>query len=137
MHSIRPREIIPELEFTTSRSSGPGGQNVNKVSSKVTVRWNIPQSMLLTADQKELLMRKWITQLTKDGALILSSQQSRSQSENKQIVLHRLAAMLHKVFTRPKVRKATKPSSASKVKRLEKKKRHAEKKQWRKKTAQG
>lgn len=132
-HIITHTQLISELEFTTSRSGGPGGQNVNKVSTKVILRWNVLHSMLITDEQKILLLNKWQAQLTREGELIISAQETRSQLQNKEAVLEKLDALLRKALTKPKARKATKPTKSSKVKRVDNKKRHAEKKQWRKK----
>jgi len=131
-HVLSFEQLTPELEFTTSRSSGPGGQNVNKVNSKVILRWNVLHSVLITDEQKVLLLNKLSSQLTREGELILTAQESRSQLQNKEAVVEKLNALLGKAFTKPKIRKATKPSKSSKVKRVDNKKRHAEKKQWRK-----
>ena len=132
-HILSFEQLTPELEFTTSRSSGPGGQNVNKVNSKVILRWNVLHSSLITDEQKVLLLNKLSTQLTREGELILTAQESRSQLQNKEAVIEKLNALLRKAFTKPKARKATRPTKSSKVKRVDNKKRHAEKKQWRKK----
>ncbi len=132
-HIITSAELLPELEFSTSRSSGPGGQNVNKVSTKVIIRWNLLHSTLITDEQKMVLLNKLSGQLTREGELIINSQESRSQLQNKELALEKLDALLRKALTKPKARKATKPTKSSKVKRVDNKKRHAEKKQWRKK----
>jgi ribosome-associated protein len=126
-------DLKPEFEFIMSRSSGPGGQHVNKVNSKVTLRWNIAQSQALSPEHKEHLLQKLAARLTKERELIISAQESRSQSANKETVISRLDSLLRKAFAKPKPRKATKPSATAKAKRLDRKKRHAEKKQWRKK----
>ncbi len=130
---ITSQQILSELEFSTARSGGPGGQNVNKVNSKVIVRWNINKSAIINDEQKELLLKKLATYITTEGELLLTSQESRSQLDNKENVVSKLDALLKKAFTKPKVRKATKPGKAAKAKRVENKKRHAEKKQWRRK----
>jgi len=132
-HIITSAELLPELGFTTSRSSGPGGQNVNKVSTKIILRWNVLHSTLITDEQKVLLLNKLSSQLTREGELIINSQESRSQLQNKETAVEKLDVLLRKALTKPKARKATKPSYTSKVKRVDNKKRHAEKKQWRKK----
>ncbi len=132
-HIITSAELIPELEFSTSRSSGPGGQHVNKVSTKVIIRWNLLHSTLISDEQKMVLLNKLSSQLTREGELIINSQESRSQLQNKELALEKLDALLRKALTKPKTRKATKPTKSSKVKRVDNKKRHAEKKQWRKK----
>ena len=133
MSDLTSNELLSELEFTNSRSSGAGGQNVNKVNSKVTLRWNIINSKFLTDQQKNLLLLKLPNQLSNDGDLILSSQEYRSQLQNKQEVILKLDKILKSVFKKQKVRKASKPSKAAKKKRLEKKKIQSEKKQMRKK----
>jgi len=132
-HIITSAELIPELEFSTSRSSGPGGQHVNKVSTKVIIRWNLLHSTLISDEQKMVLLNKLSSQLTREGELIINSQESRSQLQNKELALEKLDVLLRKALTKPKARKATRPTKSSKVKRVDNKKRHAEKKQWRKK----
>lgn len=123
--------LMSELQFTTSRSSGPGGQNVNKVNTKVTLRWNVKDSALLTAEEKDLLLQKLTSKLTIHGELLISAQDKRSQADNKEETLRRLDQLLKQAFTRKKKRKATKPSKSAQQNRLEKKKKHAEKKKWR------
>jgi ribosome-associated protein len=122
-----------ELVFTTSRSSGPGGQNVNKVNTKVTLKWDVLNATSITEEQRVLIREKLKSYFTKEGVLILMAQDKRSQLANKEAVLHKLDQLLKKAFVRKKVRKATKPSKTAVKKRLESKKQHAEKKQWRKK----
>lgn len=126
-------EILHEFVFTTSRSSGPGGQNVNKVNTKVTLKWDVLNATSITDEQRTLIREKLKSYFTKEGVLILMAQDKRSQLANKEAVLHKLDQLLKKAFVRKKVRKATKPSKTAVSKRLESKKQHAEKKQWRKK----
>lgn len=123
--------IASELIFTSSRSSGPGGQNVNKVNSKVTLRWHVRDSALLVEEERELIMKKLATHLTTDGVLLLSAQDKRSQLQNKEEVLLKLTALLKQAFAKKKKRKATKPSKSSVQARLDKKKKHSDKKKWR------
>ena len=130
-HAITPEFIAGELVFTSSRSSGPGGQNVNKVNSKVTLRWPVKDSVLLTPEEKELIMQKLSNHLTTDGMLLLSAQDKRSQLQNKEEVLLKLADLLKKAFAKKKKRKVTKPSKLSVQARLDKKKKHSDKKKWR------
>ncbi len=134
MSLARPgiEEILHEFDFTTSRSSGPGGQNVNKVNTKVTLKWDVLQSSI-TEEQKEVILHKLHTRLTKENILILTSQDERSQLGNKEAVLLKLEQLLIKAFTVKKVRKATKPGKAAKQTRLKNKKQHSEKKKWRQK----
>lgn len=126
-------DVLHELIFSSSRSSGPGGQNVNKVNTKVNLKWDVVNSQLVTADQKVLLLQKLAGRLTKEGVLLLSAQEKRSQLQNKEAVLNKLDTLLIKVFTVRKARKATKPGKAVKRKRMEDKRHHAEKKQRRQK----
>jgi len=123
--------ILPEVTFTATTGGGPGGQHVNKVSTKVTLRWSINLSTALCEEQRELLLRKLGTKLTKEGELLISSHESRSQSENKELVVKRLEKLLMWAFTRTKPRKATKPSKAAVQKRIDSKKRLGEKKKLR------
>jgi ribosome-associated protein len=124
--------LMPEVEFTTSRSGGPGGQNVNKVNSKVTVRFNITDSVILTDEEKSLLLTRLASKTTQEGVIIVNAQEKRSQLENKALAIVKLDKLLTKAFEKKKARKATKPSKAAKKKRLEEKKMHSQKKQWRK-----
>jgi len=122
-----------EILFSASRSSGPGGQNVNKVSTKVELRFNIPNSNLLSDTEKEILLEKLKNKINNEGDLILVSQEGRSQLKNKEKVLEKFYELIEKTLTPPKKRKPTKPTQASKKKRLEGKKLVSEKKSQRKK----
>ena len=107
--------ITHELDFVTSRSSGPGGQNVNKVNTKVTVKFDIRGSQVLSQDEKDVLFYKLEKRLTKEGVLVLSSQDKRSQLQNKEEVILKLVSIMNKAFERKKKRKATKPSKYQEV----------------------
>jgi ribosome-associated protein len=122
-----------ELTFTTSRSSGPGGQNVNKVNTKVTLSFPVTASAILTDEEKQIISQKLASKITTDGVLMLSAQDKRSQLQNKEAVVERFEKMLSKAFEKKKARKATKPSKSSVNERIKKKKAHAEKKKWRQK----
>lgn len=125
--------LYRELDFAASRSGGPGGQNVNKVNSKISVRFDVPHSEILTPEEKEFVLRRLSTFLTKEGILQISSQESRSQLENKTAVVAKLDALLAKAFEKQKPRKKTKPSKTAVHKRIQSKKRVSEKKKWRQK----
>ncbi|TGE26400.1 alternative ribosome rescue aminoacyl-tRNA hydrolase ArfB [Hymenobacter metallicola] len=120
--------FLPELQFQTSRSSGPGGQNVNKVESRVELRFHVGNSELLSEEQKATLLEKLASKLTTEGELLLSAQEDRSQLRNKEIVVQKFYDLLRKALHKPKARKATKPSKGAVRARLESKKKHGEKK---------
>jgi ribosome-associated protein len=120
--------FLPEITFQTSRSSGPGGQNVNKVESRVELRWHLQHSQVLTPIQKELILEKTANQLTAEGYLLVVAQDDRSQLRNKEIALARFHELLQKSLRRPKPRRATRPSAGAVRQRLEGKKRQGEKK---------
>jgi ribosome-associated protein len=121
------------LVFTASRSDGPGGQNVNKVNSKITLKFDILNSKVLDEDQKNTVIGKLASEVTKDGVLILTSQEYRSQLQNKEVVISKFEKLLSRAFEKKKKRKATKPSKSSVQERITQKKRNAEKKKWRQK----
>lgn len=133
MHIPQFDDIKEEVEFSTARSSGPGGQNVNKVDSKVVLRWNVVHSTLLTEEVKSILTTQLKSKLTSTGDLIVAVQESRSQRENKELAIVKLNHLLKRSLTPKKKRKPTKPTKASKVKRQKEKKLKSEKKQWRQK----
>jgi ribosome-associated protein len=124
--------LSKELTFTTSRSGGPGGQLVNKVSSKVMLRWNIASSSILPAEDKELLLDKLKSRIVHGGELLIVAQESRSQHDNKRLAMEKLDELLGKAFQKKKTRKPTRKSKSSQEKRLTEKKRAGEKKEWRK-----
>ena len=129
---LKERDFINELIFSASRSGGPGGQNVNKVSSKVELRFNVMESSLLSAEEKEIIQTKLANKINKEGELILVAQTERSQLANKEKVIEKFYNLLIKALTPQKKRRPTKPSRSSKEKRLVGKKINAEKKSSRK-----
>lgn len=130
---MNSNNLINELVFKAIRSSGPGGQHVNKVSSKIELSFDIVNSNSLSEEEKERLLTKLQSKLTKNGVLLLSCDESRSQHKNKEIAIERLLFLLKKTLQKEKPRKPTKPTKSSIEKRLEKKKKDAFKKALRKK----
>lgn len=124
--------IINELKFKAIRSSGAGGQHVNKVASKVELLFDVVNSNILTIDEKELLYKNLKSKLTKEKVLLLQCDESRSQHKNKEIIIKRFLTLINHALKIPKLRKATKPSKVSIKKRLDKKKKQAYKKALRK-----
>lgn len=129
--NLKAFDLLNEIEFSTSRSSGPGGQNVNKVNTKVSLRWNVKESVLISQEQRELLLQKLSSRLTADGVLLIVSQEKRSQLQNKDDALLKLDELLKRAFLEKKKRKATKPSKGAIQKRLDQKKIHSDKKRGR------
>lgn len=126
-------DLSSEFTFQSSRSSGPGGQNVNKVNSKVELRFNIPNSSLLTDDQKQILLSRLSTKINSEGYLIIVSQRDRSQLVNKEDSIHKAYELIDKALRPVKKRKATKPSRSSIEKRLTEKRINSNIKQYRQK----
>ncbi|MCB9015314.1 MAG: aminoacyl-tRNA hydrolase [Lentimicrobiaceae bacterium] len=125
-------DLEREIEFSTSKSSGKGGQHVNTTETRVELRFNIPASVLLTENQKYLLMDRLSVRLTQDGTLRMVSQKERSQSANKEDVLRRFFELILKSLKPKKVRIAKKPGRAAKESRLQEKKARSDKKETRK-----
>lgn len=129
--------LANELVFTTSRSSGPGGQNVNKVNSKVTLQFNARRSQILTADEKQVIADRLSKRITGEGVLLVTAQDKRSQLENKEEVISKFEKLLAAAFEKKKVRKRTKPTKSAVQHRIKKKKIISEKKKWRRKDGSG
>lgn len=124
--------IITEIIYKAIRSSGAGGQHVNKVSSKVSISFDLANSNGLSIDEKDLLMKNLASKLTKEGVLLMAADESRSQFRNKALVTERLFQTLTLNLIVPTVRKATKPSFGSVQRKLKAKAVQSEKKKLRK-----
>jgi ribosome-associated protein len=125
---IAGRHFESEFTFNATRSSGPGGQNVNKVSTRVELRFDLHASKLLNDYEKELIATRLVSKITKEGVLIVVSQAARSQFENKEKSVEKFYKLLTKALTPVKKRKKTEPTTASRVRRLEGKKLKSRKK---------
>jgi ribosome-associated protein len=130
---IKDRDFLKEVSFIASRSSGPGGQNVNKVNTKVELHFDVFKSNILTEAEKEIIRIKLAGKINSEGEIILMSQSERSQLMNKEKVTEKFYLLIKKALTPVKKRKPTKPPMAAKEKRLDEKKMRAEKKERRNK----
>ena len=126
------REFSNEFIFTATKSQGPGGQNVNKVNTKIELRFDVLHSEILTDEEKEILLIRLRSKINKEGYLIVVSQSERTQFKNKLKAVEKFYLLICKALTPVKKRKPTFPDILSKEKRLKEKKRKAEKKARRK-----
>jgi ribosome-associated protein len=123
---------LSEIEFGFARSGGPGGQNVNKVETKVEVRFRPSESSAFTEAQARRIEEKLANRITKDGDLLISSSETRYREQNREAALARLVSLLEGALKRPKRRKPTRPTRASRERRIRAKKERGEKKRLRK-----
>jgi len=131
--NLSKADLQKEITYKTSRSGGKGGQNVNKVSSKVELLFSVDESALFTDDEKELLKQKLQSRFNKDGLVQVVCDEERSQYLNKEKAVERLIMLLTRALHVQKARKATRVSKESKMARLEKKRLNSIKKEGRKK----
>jgi ribosome-associated protein len=133
MISITPHISLDEseLEFSFVRSSGPGGQNVNKVATAVQLRFDVARSPSLPDDVRARLIARAGSKLTRDGVLILTARRFRTQDRNRADVIERLVELIRAAATPPKRRRKTKPTRASKQQRVERKRRRSSTKRLR------
>jgi len=121
-----------EIDVVFVRSSGPGGQNVNKTSTKAQLRWNVGRSGVFTDEQKAAIRAAAGNRLSKEDEIVLFDQSQRSQPQNREAAVARLQELVAEALAPRKERKETKVSRGEKQRRLEDKRRQSEKKQWRK-----
>mgnify|MGYP000106046914 CR=1 FL=1 len=137
-HLVVNRQIrvpLEEFEFRYDRSSGPGGQNVNKVNSKVTLRWSVVNSTSLPEEVRARLLQKLGGRITKNGEIVVASQRYRDQPRNQEDCLEKVRKMLEQVATAPKRRKPTKPTRGSRERRLKDKRVRSDTKRGRRNTS--
>lgn len=131
--TVRPGLVIPgsELSVSVARAGGPGGQHVNKLSTKVMLRWSVRDSAVLSDGQRARLLEKLATRLTKEGQLVVAADGDRSQLSNREVARVRLAELVREGLHVPKKRRATKPTRGSQRRRLEAKRQRKDTKRGR------
>ena len=110
---LKIRNFENEFVYSTSRSSGPGGQNINKLNTKVELRFSINKTILLSDEEKEIICRKLPNKINGEGELILIAQSERTQMMNKKIVTEKFYYLVSKALTSPPKRRSTRPTTAS------------------------
>ncbi len=118
--------LLNELEYKAVRSSGPGGQHANKTATKVELSFDLSESEAFSENEKSRIMKKLSSRINKEGVLKMSSEESRSQHSNREIVTQNFLEEIKEALKKPKPRKKTKPTRASKIKRLKEKRKKSE-----------
>jgi ribosome-associated protein len=126
------KQLETEIVLSATRSSGPGGQNVNKVNTQVELRFSVKNSNLFSDEEKDRIFLKLKNRINSEGELILTSQSARTQLDNKEKVVEKFYELIEKALTVQKRRLKSTPTAASRLKRLESKKNQALKKHFRK-----
>ncbi len=121
-------DILKEVEFSTSLSGGAGGQHVNKTETKVNLGWNVSQSSVVNEAEKERISKRLQNRINQNGELRLNCSETRSQHQNKKILIQRFQNILETAIAKPKPRKPTVTTKKAKLKRLKNKAKQAEKK---------
>jgi ribosome-associated protein len=119
---------LNEIKLNFTRSSGAGGQNVNKTATKVIVRWTVGESRVFSQEEKARIRIKLANRLNSQDEIVIASEEERSQAQNRESATARLRFLVNKALIIPKKRRSTRPTKSSKLKRLESKKKHAQKK---------
>ncbi len=128
-----PDKLMSECTFQSSRSSGAGGQHVNKVNTRVELRWDVERSASVTPEEKQVLKEKLASRINKEGELIIASEKTRSQLRNREDCIERFRQLIFEAFRPVKKRIATRPGRRSRENRIQLKKKRSEQKQQRKK----
>ena len=128
----KKEKLLTEVQVSASRSSGPGGQNVNKVNTKIELRFPVSKSEILNETEKRLILSKLNSRINLQGELLITASSERSQWQNREQATRKFFELIEKALTRPRKRKKTQPTAASRLKRLESKKKRGQKKQLRK-----
>ncbi|RIH64062.1 aminoacyl-tRNA hydrolase [Mariniphaga sediminis] len=128
----KKEKLLTEVQVSASRSSGPGGQNVNKVNTKIELRFPVSKSEVLNETEKRLILSKLNSRINLQGELLITASSERSQWQNREQATQKFFELIEKALTRPRKRKKTQPTIASRLKRLESKKKRGQKKQLRK-----
>ena len=133
LRDIQKTKLSQEVFYSFSRSSGPGGQNVNKVESRVELRWSLTKTLVFSFLEKHRIQEVLQKSINKEGELVLFSEEQRSREQNRRVCFKKFIYLLEKALYQELERKKTQPSASARTKRLDMKKRHSDKKKSRQK----